>query len=283
MASPGRRSRSFADVFSAKGRSIPVLSSPPGSRNRDADTGPGRNSPTRTPTPSPLRPAEAHLALLPRQEPADVGVVLGHDERRHQQVEAGRVAVAEQPGDERGEGGGQDGSQGDVAGECHDRNEADQQDGEDGGREAQDDAGGGRDTLAALEAEPEGEEVAEDGAGTRRHGTGGPEPVEGGEGRDRTLEEVEQQGGEGQALAAGAQDVGGADVAGADGADVPQPRPAGEDEAERHRADQVADEDAQQQRPGGRAARRLDHQGLSSSALTGSGAVPVSMVGHAWT
>src|SRR4051812_45890877 len=39
MASPGRRSRSFADVFSAKGRSIPVLSSPPSSRNRDADTG----------------------------------------------------------------------------------------------------------------------------------------------------------------------------------------------------------------------------------------------------
>ena len=103
--------------------------------------------------------------------------------------------------------------EGDVAGEGHDRDEADQQDGEDGGREAQDDAGGGRDTLAALEAEPDGEAVAEDGAGTRRHGTGGPEPVEGGEGRDRTLEEVEQQGGEGQALAAGAQDVGSADVA----------------------------------------------------------------------
>src|SRR3954469_3684970 len=104
MASPGRRSRSFADVFSAKGRSIPVLSSPPGSRNRDADTGPGRPASTRTPGPSPLRPAEAQLALLPRQKPADVGVVLGHDERRHEQIEGGGVAVAEQPGDVRGEG-----------------------------------------------------------------------------------------------------------------------------------------------------------------------------------
>jgi hypothetical protein len=51
---------------------------------------------------------------------------------------------------------------------------------------------------------------------------------------------VEQQGGQGQVLAARAQDVGRADIAGADVAHVAGAGGAGDDDAERDRAQQIA-------------------------------------------
>ena len=65
----------------------------------------------------------------------------------------------------------------------------------------------------------------------------------------RALQHVEQEGGGGEPLVAGAQHVGGADVAGADLAHVAQPGGAGEQQAEGDRAENVAEDERGQQRP----------------------------------
>ena len=65
-------------------------------------------------------------------------------------------------------------------------------------------------------------------------------PVAQGDDGERAFAGVEQQGEGGDVLAAGPQHVGGADIAGPDRADVAEPGGAGEDEAERDGAEQVA-------------------------------------------
>ncbi len=58
---------------------------------------------------------------------------------------------------------------------------------------------------------------------------------------ERALEHVADKRRRGQILAAGAQHIGGADIAGADGADVAAAGRARDDEAERDRAEQIAE------------------------------------------
>ena len=61
--------------------------------------------------------------------------------------------------------------------------------------------------------------------------------------RDGAFEHVAEQGRGGQAFAAGAQHVGGADIARADRADVASAGEPGQDQAERDRAEQIADDE----------------------------------------
>ena len=79
----------------------------------------------------------------------------------------------------------------------------------------------GGDALAALEAEPDREEVAEEGAepGDER-GVASPPNASRDQHRGGALEHVAEQRRGGEALAAGAQHIGRADIAGADRADV---------------------------------------------------------------
>ena len=108
--------------------------------------------------------------------------------------------------------------------------------------------------LPPLKAEPDREAVAEDGARPGQHRGLRAEPGVAEGRRQRALGEVEQERGQGQALAAGAQHVGGADIARADGADVARAGPAGEQQAERDRAQAVAGQE--RQRPAGPAQGR---------------------------
>jgi hypothetical protein len=98
----------------------------------------------------------------------------------------------------------------------------------------------GGDALAALEAEPHGEEMAEEGAEAGDDGEVRP-PSAGDEHRGGALQRVEQQGEGGEPLVAGAQHVGGADVAGADLAHVAEAGGARDQQAERDGAEQVAE------------------------------------------
>ncbi len=96
------------------------------------------------------------------------------------------------------------------------------------------------DALAALEAEPDREDMADEGAdagGERRDRS---EP--GGEQHgDRALQSVEEEGRGRELPVAGAQDVGRADIAGADGADVTEAGAARQHQAEGDRTQQIAE------------------------------------------
>jgi hypothetical protein len=98
----------------------------------------------------------------------------------------------------------------------------------------------GGDALAALEPEPDREEMTEKGA------EAGPDRQvrrkmacyqHGG----RALQRIEQQCRGGKALVAGAQNIGGADVAGADLAHIAKSGSAGEQKPERNRAQEIAE------------------------------------------
>ena len=105
----------------------------------------------------------------------------------------------------------------------------------------------GRDALAALEPEPDRKQVAEEGAERRRRAPASwPDHQRHEQHRDGALEHVGEQRRGGEALAAGAQHIGGADIAGADRADVLRAGEPREDEAERDRAEQIAEREAPQ-------------------------------------
>ena len=115
---------------------------------------------------------------------------------------------------------------------------------------------GGCDSLAALEAKPDGKHVTEDSAesgesrervdklrvaietlrvmmGEEKHMADGDVP----------FQCVEHESGDGQALRSGASDVGGADVAAASLANVLSPKDANEEVAERDRPEQIRNDD----------------------------------------
>jgi len=170
------------------------------------------------------------------EETADVLVVLGDDEQGYGDFDGDEegcpIGVAldaiEEPGEERKAGRAEDRGQGDVAAGKEDKSEDGDggQGGERGGN--QEDAEAGGYAFASLEAEPDGEDVAEDGAKGRkaahveRRGVGNEEGSEETTERDgrATFEYVEEEGGGAESLAAGAKNVGGADVAAAGVADV---------------------------------------------------------------
>src|SRR5689334_19904617 len=90
----------------------------------------------------------------------------------------------------------------------------------------------GGDTLAALEAKPDGKKMT---------GKGGKTGDETGclaaqrlhdEDRDRSLHRIGEKGQGRELLVAGAQYIGGADIAGADGPDIAMAGPAGEQQSE---------------------------------------------------
>ena len=76
------------------------------------------------------------------------------------------------------------------------------------------------DALAAFEFQPDREQVAEKGAERRQHRGVGTAEIAGDDHRDRALQRVADQRRRGEALAAGAQHIGGADIAGADRAQI---------------------------------------------------------------
>ncbi len=99
----------------------------------------------------------------------------------------------------------------------------------------------GCDAFAALEVEPDRKEVAEKSAEPRRHRrqrTGIPGGDKHGGG---ALQHIEQKGGGGKALVAGAQHIGRADIAGADGAHIAEAGGPSEQQSERDRSQQITE------------------------------------------
>src|SRR5690606_9280132 len=94
--------------------------------------------------------------------------------------------------------------------------------------------------LAALEAEPDREKMADEGAEAGDDREVAP-PAARDEHRDGALQGIEEKGESGEPLVAGAQHIGGADVAGADLSYVAHSRGARDEEAERNGAEQVAE------------------------------------------
>ena len=118
----------------------------------------------------------------------------------------------------------------------------------------QEDAESGGDAFAAFEPQPDGEHVSQHGEesgkalhvanggfGSEMRAEQGPQP----DGR-AAFEHVQQKRRRAQALAAGAEHIGGADVAAADGANVLFAKDADQQVAHRDGAEQVRDHDDEQ-------------------------------------
>src|SRR6478609_7328978 len=99
-----------------------------------------------------------------------------------------------------------------------------------------------RDAFAALELQPHRKQVAEKRAERSQHRRVGAAEIARDDHRDRALQHVADQRRRGEALAPGAQHIGGADIAGADRAQVLRSRQLGEDQPERNRAEQIAED-----------------------------------------
>src|SRR5262249_19600777 len=170
--------------------------------------------------------------------------------------------VAHGPQRERGRRAGTERGERGVAGERRDR-EPDQAEGDRRRpRQPQQQTDIGGDALAALETEPNREEVAEKGAGCGRQcelvgeiaifaAVVGIDEQHG----ERALERIADKRRRGEPLVAGAQHVGRAGIAGADGADVGGAGEARQDQPERDRAAEIAEG---QRRGVGRQQRRIE-------------------------
>ena len=101
----------------------------------------------------------------------------------------------------------------------------------------------GGNTFAAVEFEPDREEVAEEGAECGQHRRIGAAVIAGDDDGDRALERVADQGCRRKALAAGAQHVGGADIAASDRAQILRAGEFGQHQAERDRAEEIAEQE----------------------------------------
>ena len=106
--------------------------------------------------------------------------------------------------------------------------------------ERDDDAHERGDALAALELQPDRVAMADERTGGREQGVTGEQVCDQQDG-DRALGHVEQQGRGGEAFPTGAQDVGRADVARADRAQIARTAEPRENDAERDRAEQIAE------------------------------------------
>ncbi len=186
------------------------------------------------------------------EQAADVLVVLDDDEQGDGNLngdEEGRpVTEGEEPGKDRKAGRAKNGCQRNVAAESRTSAKIEMAASAAQGAGDQKYAEAGGDALAAAKAEPDREDVSEDGAerGERTH-------VERGRAGSKqcakhaaehdgcaAFEHVEQEGGRAKDFAAGAQDVGGADVAAAGLADVLMAEEAHEQVPRRNGAEQIS-------------------------------------------
>ena len=190
--------------------------------------------------------AGANLALLAGKQTPDVGVVLAENENGYDQDEQQAGLAEQEIVDHDGDGGDQRRQRG-IAPDHGGRrpHQAEQDAGRPMQGEQRADVGGH--PLAAVEAQPHGEQVAEEGA--EAGDVGELERLEGDvalghlvdqQHGKRALQRIEQQRRGGEALAAGAQHVGGADVAGADVAHVAEARGLRQQQAEGNGAQEIA-------------------------------------------
>src|SRR5215217_9020819 len=159
------------------------------------------------------------LALGAGKEAADVLAVLPPQQRHENDGHTGHAGLAEEPQDNRRRGAGNQGGERGILGGESDPEPDQAEDQRRQGLEADQDADEGGDALAALELEPDREEVAEEGA-EGRHRREFRSPLGGDQHRDRALERIGKQGCRRQAFPPCPQDVGGADIAGPDLADI---------------------------------------------------------------
>src|SRR5690606_23702484 len=95
--------------------------------------------------------------------------------------------------------------------------------------------------LAALETQPDREDVPQKGAETRGKGGAGPPEILGKKNSGRALQHVAEKRRGGEALVPGAQHIGRADIARPDAADVRGPGASGDDQPERNRTEKIAE------------------------------------------
>src|SRR5258707_10221115 len=107
----------------------------------------------------------------------------------------------------------------------------------------------GRDALTATEAQPYRKDVADDRGEAGEERRRAPEQPAGEKHSRRAFQGVAEKGGKREFAPPRAQNVGRADVAGANGADVAEPGHAREDQAERDRAEQIAESERRRIRP----------------------------------
>src|SRR5262249_36869607 len=107
--------------------------------------------------------------------------------------------------------------------------------------ESEQDAQIGRNALAAPELEPDWKEMPDEGAEASNKRKARIVGMDECEHRYRALERIADQRRGRQPLVAGAQHIGCADIAGADAAQILRARKARDDDAERDRAEQIAE------------------------------------------
>src|SRR5271163_3472757 len=186
--------------------------------------------------------APSDLALRSRDQAPDIGAVLEpeqHTERCERRRD--RAGADGERGKRRRHARGER-RRGRKPRECSDR-EPYQRESERGRPAGADQAAEkGRHALAAAKAQPHGIEMAEKGA--RRAGKAGRFVMKQDrrqEIREGRLQRVENERRSGEILAPCAQHIGRADIAGADGAQVRGAREPGQQEAERDRAEEIAE------------------------------------------
>lgn len=185
-------------------------------------------------------PAGADPWFGPREQALDVLAVLPQHDQGEREEQQDEVEAAEQCGSERrAERGGHAGDRGDA--QAREQPQPDDSvDQPERPVERDDDPHQRGDALAALEPEPDGVAMADERTGGCQQRVAG-EQVRDQQHGDRALGHVEQQRRGGEAFPPGAQDVGGADVARADRAQIASTTEPRQDDAERDRAEQVAE------------------------------------------
>lgn len=179
------------------------------------------------------------------EEPGDVLLVLGDDDDGDDEDDCDETravrSVRQEHSEDRKCGSGEDGRQRDVFCECEDYDENGESSESGERRKGEEDSEGGGDAFAAFEAQPDGVDVAEDGAEGGKGfsvlqwdgGEAGREGDAAGEpDGDESLADVEREGEHAEFFCAGADDVGRSDIAAALLANVLFEKETNEDEAE---------------------------------------------------
>ena len=196
----------------------------------------------------------ADLTFGSVEETADVGVVTCDGENGEDGADEDESAIVGRQ-ECHGEGeccGGEDAGQRDVTGYGEDESERTESGEEGQGGPCGEDTGGRGDPFAALESEPAGEVVTEDGCDAGEEGEGGGirfgwcEKARQEEDREGSFGGIGEEDEDAEALAQDAEHVGRADVAGAHTADVHTPGPG-------------------DQKPGGNGAAQVGGQGHESA------------------
>ena len=187
--------------------------------------------------------------------------MLGDDDDGHDEDDGGKPgsvgSVRQEQGGGRKDDGGEDGGERDVLCRAEGEDEDDEAGERGEGCEGEEDSEGGGDAFAAFEAEPDGVDVAEDGAergesfsvlerdgreaGCEDDSAGEPDGEE-------SFAGIEDEGENAELFCAGADDIGGSDVAAALFADVLLEEKADEDESEGDGAEEVSGEANQEVR-----------------------------------